>query len=335
VVEKAGPPYTSVLETSPVLSRDWKEYRATGTLPAAFPARGLHVRFQMGHQAGVVELADIRLENLGPDPELARARAAVAPDAVAARIRRVRMGDLVVRVVDANGRPVRDADVAIRQTRHAFLFGCNFFGLEPQNSEPWQKAYQQRFTALFNFATLPFYWGAFEPEPGRKDYARLDAMARWCRENGITPKGHPLIWHEVYPAWAPKAPDETIPLLRGRVSEILGHYRGAISIWDVLNEANAAPAFPNGVGAWIKRDGPAPVVATALGWARAASRGAHRRWENAGRRSPRSAVQIEMAPRGSGRGSRKTRPRTAGWSRRGLRRPRRVDLVPAAGAPWA
>ena len=99
-------------------------------------------------------------------------------------------------------------------------------------------------------------------------------MARWCQEHDILTKGHPLIWHEVYPKWAPEDPAATIPLLRRRVTDLITHYKGLVSIWDVVNEANAASRFKNGQGAWVKRDGPAAVVETALDWARAAGAGA-------------------------------------------------------------
>lgn len=26
-------------------------------------------------------------------------------------------------------------------------------------------------------------------------------MAGWCRDNGIRPKGHPLVWHQTFPDW--------------------------------------------------------------------------------------------------------------------------------------
>ncbi|MSQ30790.1 MAG: hypothetical protein EXR64_02020 [Dehalococcoidia bacterium] len=39
------------------------------------------------------------------------------------RIRTLRQRDVAVRLLDADGKPLRDAAVQIRQTRHAFLFG--------------------------------------------------------------------------------------------------------------------------------------------------------------------------------------------------------------------
>jgi GH35 family endo-1,4-beta-xylanase len=196
----------------------------------------------------------------------------IEPAAVEERIRKLRSGEMRVVVRGAGGKAVPGADVRVEMTRSAFLFGCNFYSLDPQSREPWQIAYQREFMELFNYATLPFYWGSFESERGKPQYERLEAMARWCRDHGIERKGHPLVWHEVWPKWAPSSADEAVPLLRERVFAIIRRYRGLINYWDVLNEANNAADFADhvGEGAWIKRDGAAAAVVTALGWAREA-----------------------------------------------------------------
>jgi len=273
-VEKNGPPYTAAANRTLALTPDWQEFTLTGESPGLGP-RGLSAHLQMGQQAGTVEIRDITVTDEGMDPALALARAALEPAAIRARIERYRKGRLVVRVVDGKGKPVPGASVGLTQTRHAFLFGCNFFGLNPADTSPAQKAYQDKFTGLLNYATLPFYWGGFEGTQGKPDYARLQRLAAWSVAHGVTVKGHPLVWHEVWPRWAPSDPGQAIPLLHARVADLVPRYRDTIHVWDVLNEANGAagqtPA--NGESNWIKRDGPAPVVETALGWARDAGRG--------------------------------------------------------------
>lgn len=273
-VEKEGPPYTLALSLSPRLSPKWKSFTVNGTAPGYGP-NGLSLHFQGGQQVGMIELRRITLTDLGPDPAVLVTQAALTPSAIEARIQKYRMGTLTVRVVGANGKPLPNAQVQITQTRHAFLFGCNAFGYDPADASPLQKSYQNQFAALFNYATLPFYWGAFEPSPGKADYARLQAMADWCIAHQIAPKGHPLVWHEVWPEWAPKTAAAAIPLLHARIDDLVPRYKTSIHYWDVLNEANGAAEQtpPNGESEWIKRDGPAPVVETALGWARDAGKG--------------------------------------------------------------
>ena len=273
-IERSGPPYDPVVNQSVTLTPSWQEFTLIGDSPGYGPS-GISAHFQMGNQVGTVELSNITVTDLGINPAQTKAQAALVPAALSARIEKYRKGTLTVSVVDARGKPVRGAMVKVAQTRHAFLFGCNFFGLDPASKSPDQIAYRDQFAALFNYATLPFYWGAYEGTQGKPDTARLEAMAHYCKAHGITPKGHPLVWHQVWPGWAPKDPETAIPLLKARVSDLIPRYKDTIHYWDVLNEANGATGQqpPNGESRWIQRDGPAPVVETALSWARAAGQG--------------------------------------------------------------
>ena len=276
VLEKNDAPYTAITDSNIILTPQWKPYTAIGTTPG-FGPKGTGLKIQFGHQAGTLEFTEIKVEDIGMDPAVIAAKEALMPESIKKRIDKYRKGDLLIEVKDRAGKPIKNAKVRVEMKRHAFLFGCNFFGLEPAKDDSAQVAYRDRFSALFNYATLPFYWGAFEPEKGKPQYDRLNAMALWCNQHNIITKGHPLVWHEVYPAWAPNDVDSAIPMLKQRVLDIVTYFaekgHGQIHIWDVLNEANAAAAFANGEGAWIKRDGPAKVVGTALQWAREAGKG--------------------------------------------------------------
>ncbi|MBE3069918.1 MAG: endo-1,4-beta-xylanase [Planctomycetes bacterium] len=162
-------------------------------------------------------------------------------------MRACRTAEVTLTVLDAAGKPLADAAVSVRQVRHKFLFGCNIFELKPKDASPLQKGYQDRYTALLNYGTLPFYWGAFEREPGQTDTARVLAMAEWCRDHGVPTKGHPLCWHEVKPRWLGGKPlDEVERLQLGRIGREVGAFKGLIERWDVVNEAVRMPTFDPG-----------------------------------------------------------------------------------------
>jgi GH35 family endo-1,4-beta-xylanase len=275
VIESDKPPYPGLLGQWIQLTDQWKPYTVEASVDNLVPTP-IAARLQIGESDGRVEFAKIDVQDMGLDPAVGQAAKLITATAEVARIRKYRMGDLSVTVLSAAGRPVPGAAVHLQQTEHAFLFGCNFFGLQPDNSDPLQVAYRDEFTALFNYATLPFYWNSFEYQPGVPDYSRLSAMAEWCNDHNIVTKGHPLVWHQAYPAWGPPLPDDAIALLHARVSAIVEHYRPTIRRWDVVNEANSAAAQnpPNGESRWIERDGAARVVEMALGWARQAGEGA-------------------------------------------------------------
>ncbi len=165
---------------------------------------------------------------------------AAQPDPLAgaaARIERHRKADLVIRVEDAQGRPVPEAAVSVDQTRHAFLFGSNLFLFGNAGKPEDEEAYRARFAEVFNFATLPFYWPSYEVRRGRPDHARIGAMARWCQEHRITPKGHPLAWNWSDPRWLPDDLGQVRALQMNRITDCVRHFRGLIDTWDVVNEA--------------------------------------------------------------------------------------------------
>lgn len=198
----------------------------------------------------------------------------LSPDAVAARIRQHRTAEVTLTVTGADGGPLAGAEVVIRQTRHRFLFGCNAFRINTADSSPAQQQYQKRFAELLNFATLPFYWGSFERTEGKPEIERLKMMARWCADNNIIAKGHPLCWHQVTPRWArEKTPDDIGPLQVARVRRDVAAFRGIIDIWDVVNEAVVMPKYtgePGPIPAWCAKVGPVEVIRQTFAAAREA-----------------------------------------------------------------
>jgi endo-1,4-beta-xylanase len=84
-----------------------------------------------------------------------------------------RQADAVVVVIDRAGKPMPVADVAIEQTRHAFLYGSNIFLWGKTGDEKVEAAYRRRFAELVSYATLPFFWSTYEPKRGQTDEERL------------------------------------------------------------------------------------------------------------------------------------------------------------------
>ena len=187
------------------------------------------------------------------------------------RISRIRQGMLNVNVTDAQGRAVKGATVRVAQKRQQFLFGGALFNLEPKGDSAEQRHYQKAFLDLFNFGTVPLYWGSFEAKRGQPEYQKTDALVAWAGAQGLELKGHPLVWHQVYPSWAPAEPEATLPLLKAHVKGLINHYGDTIKYWDAVNEANSPETAPgNGISNWLLRDGAPAVVKTVLGWAREA-----------------------------------------------------------------
>ena len=116
-------------------------------------------------------------------------------------IKQHRTADATV-TLTAGGVPLADRQVTVAQTNHKFLFGSTGFKFIPLANGELQgeekartEILAQDWLDLFNFATLPFYWGRFERERGKPDTKRVMAAAKWFAQRGIALKGHPLCWH--------------------------------------------------------------------------------------------------------------------------------------------
>ena len=186
-----------------------------------------------------------------PGAALQRWRDPAVNQRIERNIERHRKGDAILEVVDAAGKPVSGATLAVRQTGHEFLFGGNAFVLGQLDTPEKNRRYEAAFVKLFNFATVPFYWEGTEPARGELRYAepardlwRRPPPARflpWAATNGLTLKGHPLLWHAYNPAWLPKTAEELRSLYRKRFREIAGRFGDQIGIWDVVNESLVCP----------------------------------------------------------------------------------------------
>ena len=143
-----------------------------------------------------------------------------------ARIEKHRKADAAVVVVDSSGRPVVGAVVRAEQTRHAFLFGSNIFTWEGISNERHQQAYRRQFAELLNYATIGFYWPSYERERGKPRHESTERVARWCREQGIATKGHPLAWNHSDPRWLPDDWQESRRLQMERIDDCVARFVG-------------------------------------------------------------------------------------------------------------
>ncbi len=168
-----------------------------------------------------------------------------------------RKADAVVEVVDAQGTPVAGAKIAVEHQTHEFLFGCNLFVLGQLDTPELNAKYEKAFTRLCNFATLPFYWGDLEPEQGKPRFSEgsayiwrrppPDQLLAWCKAQGITPKGHALLYAKnmFMPEWtASKDPEAFMQQARRHMAELAERYGDEIPVWDVINEEIPREASP-------------------------------------------------------------------------------------------
>lgn len=164
-------------------------------------------------------------------------------------IEKFRKGDAVIKIARANGKPVSNAKIEIRQQSHEFLFGCNLFALGQLKSQELNEKYEKYFVRLFNSATVPFYWGNLEPKQGNPYYDENapqvwrrpppDKLVNWCKKHNIEPKGHALMYAKnmFMPDWTERNnPEKFLKQGHNHIAEIAKRYGDTFKIWDVANE---------------------------------------------------------------------------------------------------
>lgn len=162
-----------------------------------------------------------------------------------------RTGSAALTLNRPDGSPLANAVIRARLVKHSFLFGFGAFDaldiISDTLDEKRQAFILDRLTkmlALFNYGTLPFYWGRFEKEEGHPQTKQLMAAASWLKERGLRLKGHPLCWHTVCADWLMRYSNaEILKKQLARIHREISGFQGLIDSWDVINEVVIMPVF--------------------------------------------------------------------------------------------
>ena len=206
-LERSREPWTALGDASGTCTAQWRQLFVIGEAGEDYPAEGLHLALHLGQQEQVLDLGGFVLLDLGAGvdrsklPRNTLTWPGIEPEApwravAAKRIAEVRQSWLSVRVLDADGKPVAGATVALRQRRRACAIGSFIGGESPigMHGAEAQAQYTRLYRELFDRATVPIYWADWGWPNRRDDYL---ALARWAAGTGAVLRGHVLI----YPGW--------------------------------------------------------------------------------------------------------------------------------------
>lgn len=83
-------------------------------------------------------------------------------------------------------------------------------------------------------------WEEVHPEPQSFDFSHADQIVDFAIRHGMKVRGHTLVWHHQNPQWLTEGKytsGELWQILEKHIKSVVGHYRGKIFAWDVVNEA--------------------------------------------------------------------------------------------------
>ena len=247
-------PWTTVFEFKPraKLGEGWVKLQRVVVSAESFAANKYAFNFQFGLDPQTFEIGGLSLYNYGPsvDPAtLPRTEAKLydgheldAPWRAEALkcIETIRKGDLDVLVVDAQGRPVPDAEVKVEMTRHAFGWGSAVYAWTFAGSGEDNRIYREKFLELFNLMVPEngLKWPMWE-QPNYR--AKTVQLLEWARTNGCEVRGHTLVWPSFRRsperlAALGKEPERLREEIRKHIADIVTANKGKIRAWDVMNE---------------------------------------------------------------------------------------------------
>ena len=151
-----------------------------------------------------------------------------------------------IRFTDAQGNALQNSEIKVSQTNHKFLFGCGAFDFIPYvaKGEEKNKDLTETWLEIFNYGTLPFYWGGYEWKEGSPNKDALMKTAQYMKDKGVTVKGHPLCWHTACADWLMQYDNKTIMEKQlARIDREVTGFKGVIDMWDVINEVVIMPVF--------------------------------------------------------------------------------------------
>lgn len=110
------------------------------------------------------------------------------------------------------------------------------------------------------------------PERDRYDFTAADTLIDFAKTHNMQVRGHTLVWHESLPDWLTEQTwtrEELMSILEQHINTVVGHYRGQLVAWDVVNEAIANNKNALRDTIWLRTIGP-EYIEKAFRWAYAA-----------------------------------------------------------------
>ena len=107
-------------------------------------------------------------------------------------------------------------------------------GLEPE----FEQIHKVQFNAVVAENEMKF--DATEPSENNFSYDKGDKMIKYAQENGMRVRGHALAWHSQVPGWVNSysgQKEKLLAVLKNHIENVVGHWKGQIAEWDVVNEA--------------------------------------------------------------------------------------------------
>ena len=109
-----------------------------------------------------------------------------------------------------------------------------------------------------------------EPGPHQFNFCPADQIMAYARANNMKVRGHNLVWQQDLPSWLTNgsySSSDASAILQEHINTVMGHFKGQLVDWDVVNEAIAySPPYGPQPSYWLTQLG-SNYIDMAFQWA--------------------------------------------------------------------
>jgi len=117
-----------------------------------------------------------------------------------------------------------------------------YFGAAVSAGHLGEAQYTSTWTTEFNGVTPEneMKWDTIEPNRNQFNFSPADQITTQARGRSMTIRGHTLVWHSQLAGWVSGLDATNLrSAMVNHINGVMGHYKGQIYAWDVVNEAFA------------------------------------------------------------------------------------------------
>ena len=254
--QKGGEPYTKSLYMLYRIPQEWTQFYVPFKMADDYIAGKSTLGLGFGAAKQAIEVADVKVLNYGRDYDMEKLPRSIItysgrePEApwrkeAAERIEKQRKANILVAVVDASGKPVRDAKVQVSMTRHAYRFGTAVHAWRWSEQSPTGERYREEILKNFNTIIVEnsMKWQAVEGDYGPGAKERALELLKWAKKNGLNTHGHVLVWPSVN--FTPKKfkhlvskenASELAATIKRHIEDTTKYFDPYVDEWQVVNE---------------------------------------------------------------------------------------------------
>ncbi|KAI9132696.1 endo-1,4-beta-xylanase [Acaryochloris sp. CCMEE 5410] len=121
------------------------------------------------------------------------------------------------------------------------IFGASARYNQVISDEQFAALFAQECSVLVPEWELKWSAGDYQlrPSPNEFDFSAADTMLDFAQTHNLQFRGHALVWHESLPQWFQQVVNHqnAEKVMKHHIETVMGHYRGRMHSWDVVNEA--------------------------------------------------------------------------------------------------